>query len=375
MRLAIDLRSLMQLGEKISGVENYVLNVVNAVASGQSIEPLFFYNSYNKVSLPGQLHDYPGIKHTRVPNKIFNVLLKLGMLKFESLYGDFDALWMPDLRPFSIKPKTKLILSVHDLSPVMHPEFYSIRRRLWHNFLNYKKSFQRANLIFALSEYTKFDLVKLFQLNPDKIKVIYGGVNHGIFNTNLDQRLKHKVREKYKLPKKYILAVSTIEPRKNLSGLVEAFENIEDPELHLVIGGRLGWLYAELLEKVNNSAKKDRIKLLGYVDEADKPYLLGQAEMLCYPSFYEGFGFQPLEAMACGVPVITSARTSIPEVSGNAALLIEPNHLEELTAAIESLLLDPELRNNLILKGLEYSKTFTWDRTTQQMIKALKELR
>jgi glycosyltransferase involved in cell wall biosynthesis len=309
-----------------------------------------------------------------VPNKIFNLLLRANLLRLENLYGHFDALWLPDLRPFAIKPKTKLVLSVHDLSPVLHPEFYSRRRRIWHWLLNYKKSFARADLIFAVSEYTKYDLVKIFDLDPKKIEVVYPGIDHKQFHANLDQRLKHKVREKYNLPEKYILAVSTIEPRKNLSGLVEAFEHVEDPELHLVFAGRLGWLYRDFLERLAHSPKKAKIKLLGYIPEQDKPFLISQAEMLCYPSFYEGFGFQPLEAMACGVPVITSARTAMPEISGDAALLVEPSHLEDLSAAIKSLLEDQKLRAELVGRGLARSAAFSWERSAEKMLAALRKL-
>lgn len=374
MRLAVDLRSLMEKGGGISGVENYVLNAVNALSRESAIEMFFFYNIFRKIEMPKQLSTRGQIKKTGIPNKIFNIALKFGLLNFERLYGDFDILWMPDLRPFSIKKKTKLVLTVHDLSPVAHSEFYSLKRRIWHWLLNYKKSFKRADLIFAVSEYTKYDLVKTFNVNPEKIKVVHPGVDHKIFNTELDQRLKHKVRQKYNLPEQYLLTISAIEPRKNLSGLIEAFERIADPEIRLVIAGRLGWLYKEILAKVNNSSKKDKIKMLGYVEEQDKPYLIAQAEMLCYPSFYEGFGFQPLEAMACGVPVISSARTSMPEVCGNAALLVEPYHLEDLVLAINSLLADRQLRETLRKRGVDQSQKFNWERTALEIKNHLKTL-
>ena len=365
----------METGGRISGVENYVLNAISRLQTLPGFELRFFYNSFKVRELPVKM-DLHGrqISSSRIPNKIFNALLAFGLPRFEKLYGAFDVLWMPDLRPFAIGPETKLVLTVHDLSPVVHPEFYSLRRRIWHRLLNYRASFKRADLIFAVSEYTKYDLVKIFKLDPEKIKVVYPGVDHKIFTPELDQRLQHKVRQKYNLPAKFILSISTIEPRKNLAGLIEAFEKIRDPEVRLVIAGRLGWLYREILEKIRNSQKKDKIKLIGYVAEADKPFLISQAEMVCYPSFYEGFGFQPLEAMACGVPVISSARTSMPEVCGDAALLIEPYHLEDLRAAIESLLTDRHLRQSLIAKGLAQSQKFTWQKTAEQMAAAFKTL-
>jgi glycosyltransferase involved in cell wall biosynthesis len=366
MRLAIDLRSIIASSEKISGVENYTLNLFNNFKNPR-IDYLPFYNSFEKRDLHKALKIHRDIKISQIPNKILNLSLKFGFPKFEQLYGDFDCLFMPDLRPFAIDNKTKLAITVHDLSPVIDPEFYSLKRRLWHKVLSYSSSFKRANIIFAVSEYTKSDLVNFFNLEPNKIKVVYPGIDHNIFNTALDQRLKHKVKEKYFLPDKFILAISTIEPRKNIAALIEAFENIADAEVFLIIAGRLGWLYSETIARVNNSPKKDKIKLLGYVNEQDKPYLISQATMLCYPSFYEGFGFQPLEAFACGVPVITSAKTSMPEVCAEAALYIEPQHIEELVAAINSILQDQTLKQNLVKKGLLRAQQFSWEKCANEI--------
>ncbi len=374
MRVAVDLRSLMETKGKISGVENYLINLFANLKSDNSIEVLPFYNSAKEPNFPAGM-DLRGLQGSRWPNKVFNsALTVLDNPKFEKLYGDFDVLWMPDLRPFAIRDKTKFSLTVHDLSPVIHPELYSLKRRIWHSMINYRKSFARADLIFAVSEYTKYDLVKFFGLPPEKIKVVYPGINHHIFKPELDQRIKAKVAHKYILPEKFILSVSTIEPRKNILGLIAAFEQIQDSETHLVIAGRLGWLYSDILEKITNSPKKDRIKMLGYIDEQDKPYLMQLARIVCYPSFYEGFGFVPLEAMACGTPVITSARTSIPEICGDAALLIEPYQQTDLVDALAQALDDPDLRGQLIEKGFKRAKLFDWEKSARQTAEYLKAL-
>jgi len=372
MRVAIDLRSIMP-GGRISGVENYVINLMRFL-SRDDRHYFAFYNSFGAVALP-EFEKAFRVKSTRVPNKIFNLTLGLfGWPKFENIYGNFDILWMPDVRPFAIKDKTKLAVTVHDMSPVTHPKFYSLKRRLWHRFVNYKRTFNRANIIFADSEYTKYDLIKLFGLPKEKIKVVHLAIDHSKFHTNLDERLKHKVKERYNLPEKFILSISTVEPRKNISSLISAFEKIEDPETHLVIAGRLGWLYKDLLKQVDKSPKADKIKLINYVQEEDKAYLISLSSIVCYPSYYEGFGFVPLEAMACGVPVITSARTSIPEVVGDAALLIEPYSLSELTAALNSLLSDDNLRKEMIARGLERVKKFDWQNTIKEIGRHLNSL-
>ncbi len=377
--IAIDLRSLMETRGKISGVENYLLNVLTAFNNedaprrAASDGSLFgFYNSFRDVSMP---ETHLQALHTRIPNKIFNAaLVFLNVPKFENLYKPFNVLWMPDLRPFAIRPQTKLALTVHDLSPIMHPEFYSLKRRLWHRFIRYGKAAKRANIIFADSEYTKFDLIKFFGIDQNKIKVVYPGIDQRRFNNNLDQRIKHKVKEKYQLPEKFILGLSTLEPRKNFESLLAAFEKISDPEAHLVIAGRAGWLYNNLIDQIKNSSKNAKIKLLGYVEEQDKPYLYALSNLLCYPSYYEGFGFVPLEAMACGTPVITSARTSMPEVVGDAALLVEPYRVDHLVAAINEMLADQKLREHFIAKGLERVKNFSWQQSANQIYEHLCEL-
>jgi glycosyltransferase involved in cell wall biosynthesis len=188
MRIAIDLRSLMESGGKISGVENYTTSLIEHAPhahKGQATKnQLFgFYNAYKEVDMPIRTSEDFKIMRTRIPNKILNFALSAtGYPKFEDLYGDFDVLWLPDLRPFSIKKKTRLAITVHDASPIMHPEFYSLRRTVWHRIINYRKSYARADIIFAVSEYTKYDLIKLFGIEADKIKVVYPGIDHTRFH-------------------------------------------------------------------------------------------------------------------------------------------------------------------------------------------------
>lgn len=373
MRIAVDLRSLMETGGKISGVENYVLNSVDRVAL-LNPDVFAFFNNYREVVLP-PLQSKVKVIRTRIPNKILNSVLRFfKQPKFEKLYGDFDLLWMPDLRPFAIHRKTKLAISIHDLSPVMHPEHFSGKRRIWHHLISYQKSLLRADLLITISEYTKQDLIKIFNIPAGKIKVIYPGVDHNTFHSNLNSQALREVKKKYNLPEKFLLSISTIEPRKNILNLIKAFEKISDQATHLVLAGRLGWLYADILEYIKSSPKKDKIHMLGYVLEGDKPYLIANAKMVCYPSYYEGFGFVPLEAMACGVPVITSGRTAMAEVCAEAALLVEPYALTDLVYGIDQLLSDEKLRLSLIAKGLERVKKFNWQKSAEEINRSLCEL-
>ncbi len=370
--IAVDLRAL---GPQISGIENYLINILESPAFKDADGIFGMYNSRGEAiaeTLNRRDIKMP-VSRRHWPNRIFNLCLYFFSLpKFEKFFDKFKIYWMPDLRPYALNAKTKFALTIHDLSPVMHPEFYSLKRRIWHKMVRLGKSLRAASKIFAVSQYTKYDLSRLFKLPSEKIKVIYPGINHDIFKTTIDERLAHKVRERYELPENYILLLSTVEPRKNILNAIKAFEALEENDVHLVIAGKLGWLYSPILKKIRTSAKRNKIKLIGYVAEQDKPFVISMASILCYPSFYEGFGFVPLEAMACGIPVITSARTSLPEICADAAILIEPRSIADLAKAMSELLRDQNLREKMRAKGLERSKQFDWRSTSQKIITELK---
>jgi len=175
------------------------------------------------------------------------------------------------------------------------------------------------------------------------------------------------------IPEKFILYFGTIEPRKNLIGLIKAFELLKDKSIKLVIAGTKGWLYQDIFKIASQSKRKKDIIFTGFVKEEDKPYLYNLAQSFVYPSFFEGFGFPPLEAMACGIPTIVSANSSLPEVVGDAALMVNPKNIDELAWAMEESLVNNQLRERLIKKGLTQAQKFSWQRCAQQTLKVLTE--
>ncbi|MCK4525681.1 MAG: glycosyltransferase family 4 protein, partial [Candidatus Andersenbacteria bacterium] len=176
-----------------------------------------------------------------------------------------------------------------------------------------------------------------------------------------------EIRKKYNLPKKYILYLGTLEPRKNIIGLIKAFE-ILNTKYKLVIAGSKGWLYEDIFKIVKNSPAKDNIIFTGFIDDKDKAALYGLADLFVYPSFYEGFGFPPLEAMAAGTPVITSNFSSLPEAVGDAAITVNPYNIDELTKAIEMVLFDEKLRDILIERGYKKVKNFSWEKCAKETL-------
>ncbi|MCC7356506.1 MAG: glycosyltransferase family 4 protein [Candidatus Doudnabacteria bacterium] len=374
MKIAVDLRSL-QTGV-VSGVENYILNLLeHLLAIDQDNQYVFFSNSLLPESFEHLQYVNSKIVQTRIPNRVLNLSLKVfSRPHFEQLIGDFDILFLPNANRFGISSGKKLVITVHDLSPIITPQYYSMKGRLWHKFLNVKKIYERADQLIAVSEHTKHDLIKLTGIEESKISVINPGIDRSTFDSHIPADRLRDARNVYGLPGKYLLFVSTLEPRKNLIGLIKAFE-ATDSDAHLVIVGKLGWKYGEILEALGKSKKKRSIKYLGYVDETDKPAIMKLARAVVYPSFYEGFGFVPLEAMSLGVPVVTSQVSAIPEIVGDAALLVNPYNIDDLAFALSEVLTNESVRSQLIAKGSARAERFSWERTAEQTLAVFNSLR
>ncbi len=365
MKIAIDLRSLQT--SSISGVENYILNLLEQLipANPESSFTLFT-NSYRG-------YDFNHLKFIntttiagRVPNRILNFSLKFFHYpKFETMFGEFDCLFLPNFNQYSISSKKKLVITVHDLSPIVTPEFYDTRRRIWHWFINIQKVLIRADHILAVSEYTKNEIIRIYNIPEHKITVTGLGVQHNIFRPELSEDKMRQVRNIYGLPGSFYLFIATLEPRKNIANLIKAFEKL-DGETDLVIAGRQGWKYKTILQLIENSPMRQKIKYIGYIEEDHKPHLLKLAQALVWPSFYEGFGLPPLEAMAVGTPVITSQVTSLPETVGSAAIMVDPYSPTDISRAMKNIVSDNNLREKLIKRGFAQAKKFDWKITAKK---------
>jgi len=226
---------------------------------------------------------------------------------------------------------------------------------------------RRASLIIAPSEWTRQEIVEQLRVRPEKIRVVYEAARKGM--TPLPRLLCQSVLDKYRVRSPYLLYVGTIEPRKNLLTLIRAYDELlrtttRRPQLALC-GGR-GWLCDEVFKLVEDLKLQDQIQFTGYVDDADLPALYSAAEAFVYPSFYEGFGLPPLEAMACGAPVITSDVSSLPEVVGKAGLTHAPNDTRALTEAMVKLLGDETAREHFKREGLKQAAKFSWERAARE---------
>lgn len=379
MRIGIDIRVLVKGAQ--TGIEEYTALLMEEMARiGKDDEFFLYFNSFSKkrADFDWMREKNVSLKEFHFPNQILNYSYLLGWPKIDKLLGGIDVLFSPHFLSAATTKKCKRVITFHDLSFARHPEFFSFRKKYWHFLSNIKKQARMADKIIAISESTKNDLVDLYGIDESKIKVIYSGANPD-FKPIFDGHRLELIKRKYNLPDNFILYLGTIEPRKNIKAIIEAFEIIKEnklspcDDLKLVIAGGFGWLYKDVLKMAKDSPFAGDIIFTGVVDSADRAGIYNLAKLFVFPSFFEGFGFPPLEAMACGVPVITSNCSSLPETAGKGALMIDPYRPEEIAIAAREIFNDGKLRNLLIEKGFEQAQKFSWEKCARETLDWIKK--
>lgn len=340
MDIAIDVRSLME--GRHSGVEEYTTQLIRAMAAAAPKHKFkLFYNSWREIKLPDFSRSANVSIHPwRYPNRAFNsVQYTFDWPQWNKLV-EADVFFVPNTRLLPLAPNIPFVVTAHDLSFERFPEFYSWQRRAWHTMMRPRRLLGVADHIIAVSQSTKQDLISLYDIPANRITVIHSGVEQPSHDARGKDRLR--VITKYNLPRRFILFLGTIEPRKNVASIIAAFTAIKDSIDHdLVIAGVDGWLTKPVTEAIAASTARDRIRKIGFVDPADKQALMATADLFVYPSFYEGFGFPPLEALLAGTPVITAHNSSLPEIVGKWSCLVNPYDPAELALVILEQLKQP----------------------------------
>jgi glycosyltransferase involved in cell wall biosynthesis len=272
--------------------------------------------------------------------------------------------------PLGLPPSIVKVLTTYDLVWRLYPETMSIRMYYMHRLFA-GRSIREADHILTISNSTRQGLIDLLGVPAEKTSVIYPGVDARFIQRDRAEARAYIAR-KCEVSEDYVLAVATVEPRKNLPNLIRAFKLLRPRygiKSQLVVAGSKGWRKSELDATIREMAfTENEVKFLGLVPDEDLPWLYSGAAVFVYPSLYEGFGLPLLEAMACGVPIVTSNVSSMPEVVGDAALLVEPEHPEEISEAMARLYTDEGLRSRLVAKGLKRSQEFTWPEAARKLL-------
>ena len=289
----------------------------------------------------------------------------------ETITGPLDLFYSPDFVLPPTRRTTRTLLTVHDLSFLRYPDHFVPKLVRYLNAV-VPRSVARADRVLADSEATRADLVTYLGTPPEKVEVLYSGVDQR-FCPQPEQGEVERIRARYGLDERpYVLSVGTVQPRKNYVRLIRAFVSLK-VEAQLIIAGGRGWLYQDILAEAEKHP--ERVRMLGFVDDADLPALYRGASLFVFPSLYEGFGLPVLEAMACGVPVVCSDASSLPEVAGDAALPVDPLDTGGLAEAMARALEDAELRREMTAKGITRAARFTWEQAARQLLAAFDAVR
>jgi len=259
------------------------------------------------------------------------------------------------------------VVTIYDLSFLLYPESFKRFKRFYLGLFT-RLSARRARRIIAISRSTKRDVIRLLGVPPEKVEVVYCGIDEAFHPLAEDQVAVF--RSERGLPERFVLFVGTIEPRKNVARLIEAFSVFRFPfsDFRLVIGGAKGWFYDDVFARVEELGLEGQVVFPGYIPVSELPLWYNAAELFVYPSLYEGFGLPPLEAMACGTPVITANTSSLPEVVDSAGLTVDPLDVEGLAEAMRRVLGDEVLRREMRERGLQRAKSFSWMKTAQETV-------
>ncbi len=367
MRIAIDAHSV---GTGLGGNESYAANLIEALAEIDSVNDYTLYVTRDK-AVARFRNRWPNFRvrstlpHTPLIRIPLTLSAELRKHPVDVLHVQFTS------PPFTPCP---VVVSIHDLSFEHLPETFNRRSRAQLRF-TVRRSARTAARVLALSEHARHDIISTYQIAPDLVTAIpLAAPTH--FRPVEDENELQRVRQTYGINGDYILSVGSIQPRKNLTRLLSAYERLRQtrPEgslPQLVLVGKRGWLYRETLKTIEEFGTG--VIVTGYVPETDLPALYSGALCFVYPSFFEGFGLPPLEAMKCGTPVITGDRTSLPEVVGDAGVLVNPFDIEAIAAAISSLIDDSSLCSRLRIKSLNRARTFDWRETAKRTLEVYKQ--
>jgi glycosyltransferase involved in cell wall biosynthesis len=372
---------------KPSGVGLYIFNLIDSLHQlqqrqsdfelGISYQPSWKNWLSNNFSPPDNISAYSNLHILPIPVRISS---KLGLLPGSPLFNFEKHLGMPDIMHgtnYSVFPckDTVNLMNLYDLSFMKYPQYVNSVVEKYTKQV--KQSLQWTDAILTISESSKRDIIEYLQVSPDRIFVtpLASRYHVNYLTDELISRIDNNISYDFSQP--YLLFVSTIEPRKNIGAIISAFNLLKSKHKiphNLVLIGQKGWKYEPIFQAIEDSPWKENIYHLDYLSDELVALFYSRADVFVYPSHYEGFGLPVLEAMTLGAPVVTSSTSSLPEVAGDAALLVNPSNVEEQAHAILQIISDSKFRDDLITKGKARATLFSWDRTARETLEVYKSI-
>jgi glycosyltransferase involved in cell wall biosynthesis len=354
-----------------TGVGRYTSNLCNTISKCKDGNDYYFYlPGRNSTCWNDKIEVQLEEQGIFLQNNTLRILWEQILLPIKINKDMLDLFHYTDHAMSLVQRRHPVVITVHDIAYIRFPDLLNKTRQVYKKYI-LSLSVKRADVIIADSHSTKLDIIEFFKVDEKKIKVIHLGVESRFRPINNVERY----RTRNNLPSKMILNIGTLEPRKNVVTLVKAFKRLQErghKDYVLTIAGEKGWLYEKIFEEIESSGMEKSIRILGVVRDEDLPLLYNCADLFVYPSLYEGFGLPPLEAMACGVPIITSNTSSLPEVVGNAGIMVDPNDIESLSDEMYRVLEDEELKHRMSRDGLKRSKMFTWEKMVKEVLETYK---
>jgi glycosyltransferase involved in cell wall biosynthesis len=374
--------------QKPSGVGLYTVNLIRALHELQAQENFQLGVAYRlsfknwlrgSTSVPESLSNYGKGYSIPIPSRFSRLFLSLSPNPLISSYLEL-SLGHPDIvhgTNYSVYccQTSKKVMGIYDITFIKYPDYVDSFVQQYEKRI--KQYLTWTDLVLTISESSKKDIVEYLGVNPQRISVTPLASRYGsdYLSDKIADQLEKSVDYDFSNP--YLLFVSTIEPRKNITSLISAFNLLKQKhkiEHHLVLIGRKGWRYEPIFAAIENSPWNNQIHHLDYLSDELVALFYSKADAFVYPSHYEGFGLPVLEAMTLGTPVITSNTSSLPEVAGDAALLVDPNDPTNLAEAILQVVSDSQLRDELISRGKERAKLYSWQKTAKETLKAYKSI-
>ena len=360
MRIGIDARLVYYRG---AGISQYTLRLLQELAAiAQDDEFVVFQSRRDPSRLVQQTNFHKRSLWTPPHHRLEQFLLPL-----ELATVDLDVLHSPDFIP-PFRRHCRSVITIHDLNFLLYPNFLTPQSARYYGQID--QAVRNCDHIIAVSESTKRDIIRLTGAPEDKITVVYEAA-HPIYRPLQDELILQQVKDRLGMDSDFILFVSTIEPRKNVPTLLMAYKQLLDnyhADVSLVLAGEKGWLFDEVFALVDKLGLRERVRFPGRVSPEDLLGLYNAARVFVHPAFYEGFGLPPLEAMACGTPAVVSNTSALPEVVGDAALLVDPTDVDGMAVAIWRLLSDEALRKQMIEKGLRRARRFSWKKAALETL-------